>query len=394
MIKFYNNFTKNTISKFCTYNNILNNFITICHYMPLTFLNFLPAIITILLKSESIISLDLSTKIAALYSIKVSSAEKKIKRFFENKHYDFIFFYEKFITHIINNYRIKHKDNRVIIAFDHMHIKEKFTILMFSLRIGRTGIPIWFRVFKYSDKEAFTYNLFKNGISYCHNLIKNSNQNSKISFLADRFWGSHVKIFDYIDSLNDNYFIRAKGNILTFVYDKKKKKYVFKPLSQLKSYKYHSVFYKNILVTKKRYKTNLTISCSDGHKEPYYIFSNSNENISVKEYSKRFASIEFIFKNQKSNGFYLEDTQIKNLKSLESLYVCICIAHVLLTMLGIYYSKNKEHLSFLGIRDTKKSNGKNIRSISYFHIGLLIVEYVEETINLFELFERFILYDV
>ena len=53
----------------------------------------------------------------------------------------------------------------------------------------------------------------------------------------------------------------------------------------------------------------------------------------VKNYMKRF-SIEFAFKNQKTNSHFLEETQIKDL------YACLCFSQSLLTILGINYSRN------------------------------------------------------
>ena len=59
----------------------------------------------------------------------------------------------------------------------------------------------------------------------------------------------------------------------------------------------------------------------------------------VKDYMKRF-SIEFTFKNQKTNGQFLEETQIKDLYTFGNLYACLCFSQSLLTILGIDYSKN------------------------------------------------------
>lgn len=56
-----------------------------------------------------------------------------------------------------------------------------------------------------------------------------------------------------------------------------------------------------------------------------------------------FGSIEFIFKNQKSNGFYLESTKMRNIHAFATLFGILCIAILWLTILGCDYSKNKNH---------------------------------------------------
>ena len=56
-----------------------------------------------------------------------------------------------------------------------MFCKDKFTVLLFALRIGKQGIPLWFRCFKgKKDPDAFKSDLIKEGISYCANLFKRS----------------------------------------------------------------------------------------------------------------------------------------------------------------------------------------------------------------------------
>lgn len=47
---------------------------------------------------------------------------------------------------------------------------------------------------------------------------------------------------------------------------------------------------------------NLVISNSISHKKPFILLTNGDVKNAVKDYSKRFGSIECIFKNQKSNG--------------------------------------------------------------------------------------------
>ena len=47
-----------------------------------------------------------------------------------------------------------------------------------------------------------------------------------------------------------------------------------------------------------------------------------------------------MFKNQKSNGFYLESTVNCSLKYFTSLYSLVCFATLFLTIFGADYTKN------------------------------------------------------
>lgn len=92
-------------------------------------------------------------------------------------------FYRTIIKHVIKTYKKKHPDNRVHIIFDHMYFKENYTILMFSFRIGKQGIPLYFRCFKgIREKEAFTDETMVDCINHVCSLFQDTNY--ELIFLA------------------------------------------------------------------------------------------------------------------------------------------------------------------------------------------------------------------
>lgn len=376
------------------YLKLFDFFLTSCHFMPLPFLKFLPTFSLAIASRESVIASDIASVIAPNFGINLDSALKKIQRFLSNQNYDFSFFYHKFISNVISTYKIKHPDKRVHIVFDHMHAEEKFTVLMFSLKVGKQSIPLWFRCFDYGDKDAFKFELFKEGIVYCHDLIKSVELNSKISYLADRFWGNHFKLMGFIESLDDTYNIRTKGNVVAFVYDEHEGYDIKKKLEDIVPYVFKSKVIEDIELSFEHFKTNLVISKSTNHVEPFYILTNGDYKRAIKDYSYRFAAIEFLFKGQKSAGFFLEENQIKNLYTFNSLYTCICITQTLLTMLGIDYAKNAKCYKELKIRNARIVNGKRRKDYSFFHIGLILITASLISNCGIKLFNRLILYDV
>lgn len=378
------------------FNNLLNKSLSYANYLPLPFLKFISLFSLSLLQSESIILSDLASTIAPLKNTSLDSAERYITRSLNNSNYDFHHFYFKFIQYIMSTFKIKHDDNKVIISLDHMYVEDRYTILMFTLRVGKTGIPLWFKEFYYHASEAYTYPIFKDAIKTCHDLVKLNNPDAKIKFLADRWFGNHVKILDYINIIGDTYDFRAKGSLLTLTMDKKEGHTIWKNMNKLDAYIYKSKFYPHAFITRNyRFETNIVISPSFNHKEPLYLLTNDDMNSAVKDYMKRFSGIEFNFKNQKTNGHFLEETQIKDLYAFGNLYVCLCLAQALITILGIDYSKNNRCYKKIKIRTTKKVNGKRIRIHSYFHVGLLIIKFVLTSLHYeYQLFKRLILYDV
>ena len=396
MSKSYNKNSSLSSPNLNIFSNLLDKSLSYANYLPLPFLKFISLFSLSLLQSESIIISDIASTIAPLKNTSLDSAERYITRSLNNPNYDFHHFYFKFIQNIMSTYKVKHDDNKVIISLDHMYIEDRYTILMFTLRVGKTGIPLWFKEFKYHDSEAYTYPIFQDAIKTCHDLVKLNNPDAKIKFLADRWFGNHVKILDYINIIGDTYDFRAKGSLLTLTMDKKEGHTIWKNINKLDAYIYKSKFYPHAFITREhRFETNIVISPSYNHKEPLYLLTNGDMNSAVKDYMKRFSGIEFNFKNQKTNGHFLEETQITDLYAFGNLYVCLCLAQALITILGIDYSKNNRCYKKIKIRTTKKVKGKRIRIRSYFHVGLLVIKFVLTSFHYeYQLFKRLILYDV
>lgn len=105
--------------------------------------------------SESLVPLDIAKNLKDDFSlIQIESVVKRIRRLFSNKHFNPYEFYNKIIAYVILNYKLKHHDKRVHFIFDHMFSKDNFTVFMITMRVGKQGIPLWFRCFegKYNQK--------------------------------------------------------------------------------------------------------------------------------------------------------------------------------------------------------------------------------------------------
>ncbi len=162
-------------------------------------LKLISFIITGMICAESVVTSDISRKLKDDFSlVYLSSIERRFRRFFNSFSFVAYSFFEAFIQHIISRFCVKHVGKYVHISFDHMFCKDKFTILLFSLRIGRQGIPIWFRCFKGKhNPHAYSLSLITQGISFCSNLFLDKGYH--ILFLADR-WFPHTDILSHIHS--------------------------------------------------------------------------------------------------------------------------------------------------------------------------------------------------
>lgn len=301
---------------------------------------------------------------------------KRISRFLNNPHNDFHSLFNSLIKHILSSYHIKHPDNRIFLSFDHMFVRNKFTIFMISLRIGKQGFPIFFNVFPGQGQpgfgEAFKMDMIQSSLFYVHQLFKSINPDIHIVFLADRWFGNFFPLFRFIDQeLHDSFVFRCKDNFKVFYFDKKENHHIWTDIHHLPSYTYHSSFFHDLPFTKNKFTYNLTICKSDGHSERWFLISNVDPTRARGFYRYRFGGIETIFKNQKTNGFYLEKTGVKNLHAFDNLYSLLCGAVAYLMCLGTHVSKNIRSYQSLGFKCVrKKKDGSLFRLVSLFQTGV------------------------
>ena len=360
--------------------------------MRKTQLKIVPYILHGMIISQSLVPTDIAKVLKDDFSlVQIESVVKRIKRLFTNKYFEPYVLYDKIISHIISSYRKKHKDKRVHIIFDHMYSRNNYTVFMITMRIGKQGIPLWFRCFKSKEcPDAYKEELIKDGISCVSNLF---DKNFDLIFLADR-WFNSTGIMEHINSLGHTYILRLKKNIKVLYFDQREKHKIWKFLNDLPNLKYHSRAFKNIELTEKKYKTNIVISDSRDTDTPWILATNGDTSRAIKDYSYRFGGIESVFKNQKSNGFYIENTVNASLKYFESMYTFSCIGVLLLTTIGADYSRNAKSYKDTKIKTHTVSKGKKIRIKSLFNTGLTLFHRAFESLRYVRINFKFIFYDI
>ena len=382
-----------------TQNQITTNFELFLKKFHLrkTQLNILPAILFGIIQSESVSAPDIAKVLKEEFSlVQYDSVVKRIRRFFNNTLFDPYLFYKDFISYILDNYKKKHQDKRVHIIFDHMFSHENYTVFMLSMRIGKQGIPIWFQCFKgISDNEAFEIGTLKNAITQVSHLFQK--RNLELIFLADR-WFNSIDLLKHIDSLGHTYCVRLKKNMHVYPFVKKEGHVIQKDIGELSYFKYKSTTYRDIPLTDERYLTNIVFSDWSEVEEPWIIATNGDPSRAIKDYSYRFGGIESLFKNQKSNGFRLENISNANLQAFTTMYSLLCVCVTFLTILGAEYSKNTVCYKNEKIitHKTYIINGKRIkkRIMSLFNTGLTLFHRAFNSIKYIRIPFKFILYDI
>lgn len=358
-------------------------------------LNFLPEVILGMILSESSVSSDISKVLKDNFSlIQHESIIKRINRLFNNPRYKGKDLFNEIVKYIISNYKLSHNDKRVHIIIDHMYSKDNYTILLLSMRIGKQGFPIYFECFKGDNNPtAFEDSTLIKAIDYVHNLFIDSDFD--LIFLADR-WFNSFAFLNHINSLNHTYVIRLKGNLSISIFDKKEGHKIRKQTSDLFAYQNHSAFYTDVtLYENTPFITSIVRSKKKGVKESWILATNGDPKRAIKDYGYRFGGIETIFKNQKSNGFYIEDISSASLNYFENLYSTICISFLLLTSIGTHYTNRRRDYKNIKITTHKIYKGKGkIRIMSIFNTGLTLFKLAYNSFKNINLRLNFIIYDV
>ena len=210
-----------------------------------TQLNIIPYIILGMLSSESSVAGDIAKVLKDDFSlVQYDSITRRIRRLYNNKHFDPNIFYENIIKYVLSTFKLKHSDNTIYIIFDHMYSHDNYTVLLFSMKIGNQGIPLLFKCFKSSkEPEAFTDETICDCIQQVSSYFNNTNY--KLIFLADRWFNSEA-ILSTINNLHHTFCIRLKGNIKVKVFDNKEGHYILKNTGDLTGKKTRGKYYQNV----------------------------------------------------------------------------------------------------------------------------------------------------
>lgn len=284
---------------------------------------------------------------------------KRITRFLKSKSFNAETVYFYFLQHFFEQF--KTESSKMLVIIDHTTIFKKFTVLQFSLRFSGRAIPLCFRIFLYKDKQGKSFEEVKEGLRDIEALFRP--YNFKVTILADR-WFRSIDLFKFIDQeLKWKYCIRSTGNTLVNIDNNKKilKLGDIKPKGTIKR------CYKQVSITKEKYVCNLGVASLAGKSDKWYIITNDNPLQAILDYSKRF-DIEELFRDLKSNGFNMEDTQTNDLIYFKNLYLCLCIAYIWMIILGKTVSKNKKSKELGATRITGER--KITKIYSYFMMGL------------------------
>lgn len=236
--------------------------------------------------------------------------------------------------------------------------------------------------------EACQLDLIEEGIRETYEILKGKNKQLEIIYLADR-WFDNCKIMKYIEELGGTYCIRIKSRLTFYIHNYGE---IAGYTKDVKPKEKEEQYFERVTIIKHRYDTKMAVSKKEGHEEAIYVLTNGKVEEGIKNYSYRFGSIECIFKNQKSNGFRLESTKMKNIQSFKTMFGIMCVALVWLIILGVEYTVKKEKNKIKIKIYKKKDKGKRI--ISLFNTGLMYFNLCLNSYQVPKIRCNFLLYEI
>lgn len=238
--------------------------------------------------------------------------------------------------------------------------------------------------------EACQLDLIKEGIRDTYEMLKGKNKQIEIIYLADR-WFDNCKIMKYIEELGETYCIRIKSRLTFYIHDYEE---IAGYTKDIKPKEKEEQYFERVTIIKHRYNTKMAVSKKEGHEEAIYVLTNGKVEDGIRNYSYRFGSIECIFKNQKSNGFRLESTKMKNIQSFKTMFGIMCVALVWLIIIGVEYTvRERKQGNRIKIRIYKKRE-QNKRMISLFSTGLMYFNLCFNSYRVPKIKCNFLLYEI
>lgn len=108
-----------------------------------------------------------------------------------------------------------------------------------------------------------------------------------------------------------------------------------------------SIYFEQVEFTKKRYLTNLLVWQGKGFKHPLYLVTNLDYSPMIKQlYKKRF-KIEPFFRDQKSGGFHIHKSGLRDPKRLDKLLIATCMPYVMCIMAATKACCSKFYAEFV-----------------------------------------------
>ena len=286
---------------------------------------------------------------------KAESKVRQLSRWLHNPRIDVAAIYRPLIRTALQDYA----GEKMVLAMDTSQLWERFVIIRISLIYRGRAIPIVWQVIP-SGSATVGYEAYAHLLDRAADLLPEGTQ---VLFLADRGF-VHLRLLRKLCTLNWRFRIRIKQSTLVYRADGRKTK-----VSRLMPPKGEARFMHNSWLLEVGFgPVHLALAqvqTKDGYEQWAIVSDEKTALNTFDEYGQRF-DVEENFLDDKSNGFQLESSLIRNAQVLTRLCLILAIGTLYLVATGT-------GVVALGLRRLVDSHWK--RGLSYFKIGWRWVEY-------------------
>jgi Transposase DDE domain len=221
----------------------------------------------------------------------------------------------------------KWQDSELLLSLDTSMLWDSYCIIRLSVVYRGRAIPVGWRVIEHKSSSV-QLSVYQDLLKRVAGLLPSG---VKVVLLADRGFVD-AELMRYVrNSLNWHYRIRLKGNVWFYRAGRG-----WRQVKQLHLTAGEAVLLHQVRVYKKHSLTgvHLAVAKVAGTNEDWYLLSSEPTTLkTLAEYGLRF-SIEENFLDDKSNGFELERSMIRNSIALSRLCFVIALSTLFLTLQG------------------------------------------------------------
>ena len=242
--------------------------------------------------------------------------------------------------------------HRLYLALDTTVLWNRFCIIHLSIVCCGRAIPFLWKV-KEHKSATVAFREYKIMLRLAHRLLSNY---PDIMLLADRGFANH-ELMSWLQDISWHYCLRLPCDVTLHGPRRHpiELMYLWPPKGE-------AVFYHNVgLWVDGECRCNIVLANVKGVKEPWAVITDEEPSLkTLWQYGLRFR-VEELFLDSKSGAFELEESRIRDAKSLERLYLVVALALLFATTQGMA-------VQIQGLRTQVDPHWK--RGLSYLKIGL------------------------
>lgn len=276
------------------------------------------------------------------------SRERRFSRWLHNPKIDPHLIYRFLLQDALSDWPT---DQPYYVALDTSDLGNGYILIRTALIYRGRAIPISWDVIKHGSTSV-SYPRYEPVLEQVLNILP---KGANIIFLADRGF-AHKKFIEFCAKHQVHFRIRIKSDTLIKWPDRR-----VMNVNALRPPKGEAHFYQEVFIIADEIgPINLAVAYARDGKEPWYIMTDQKADVqTLDEYALRF-DIEENFLDDKSNGFQVESSRVKDESALSRLFLVLAVATLYFTTVGV----GVVHLKKRRWVDTHWDRG-----ISYFQIG-------------------------